>query len=69
MESHEAVFQEAMNERFVALLGKGIQMKKRGCLRCKKSFRSLNSGHRICANCKRITAKVSSIAPYSLETA
>ena len=59
----------AMNESFVALIGEGTNLKQRKCLRCQKRFRSLNTGHRICANCKRINAKVSSTQSYSLESA
>jgi DNA-directed RNA polymerase subunit RPC12/RpoP len=59
----------AMNESFVSLLGEGTNLKQRKCLRCQKKFRSLNTGHRVCANCKRINAKVSSIQAYNLESA
>jgi hypothetical protein len=56
----------AMNESFVSLLGTGTNLKQRSCLRCRKKFRSLNTGHRVCANCKRINAKVSSLGAYSI---
>ena len=59
----------AMNSSFVTLLGKGTNLKQRSCLRCSKKFRSLNNGHRVCANCKRVNAKVSSLHSYRMESA
>lgn len=59
----------AMNDGFVSLLGSGTQLKQRKCLKCLKRFRSLGAGHRICANCKRINAKVSPNAGYKLDIA
>lgn len=68
--NHEdALLYQAMNSDFVALLGTGTQLKQRKCLRCHKKFRSLNSGHRICANCKRVNAKVSAMRSHTLESA
>jgi tRNA(Ile2) C34 agmatinyltransferase TiaS len=64
MNHPDHIINEAMSPSFMALLRPGIEQKKRTCLRCRKSFRSLGKGHRICANCKRISAKVSSITPY-----
>ena len=67
LSSEDLEIYKAMNDSFVSLLGTGTNLKQRSCLRCRKKFRSLNTGHRICANCKRINAKVSSLGVYSIE--
>jgi hypothetical protein len=69
MDKTEELFKEVMNARFLSMLGKGLQVKKRTCLRCQKQFRSLNAGHRICATCRRVTDKMASNNIYTLGSA